>query len=70
MKHAAAPATVPLFTWPEVSEAARLDLARQALRSRIDALPACSHRRIILQHQLNMLTAQLLEIENHMRGRR
>lgn len=68
MKPASLPAPAPLFVWPEASEAARLERARKALVARIQALPVCSHRRIILQHQLTMLTAQLLDLENRIRG--
>ncbi|MEW9304733.1 hypothetical protein [Labrys neptuniae] len=68
MKHQSSPAPAPLFAWPEAIEAARLELARKALVARIKALPVCSHRRIILQHQLTMLTAQLLELETRLKS--
>ncbi|MFC5393040.1 hypothetical protein [Bosea vestrisii] len=60
------PVLVPLFQWRDVAALAELERERQALKARIDTLPRCSHRRIVLAARLQDLThrhlAMLVEL--------
>lgn len=60
------PALVPLFQWRDVAALAELERERKALKARIETLPRCSHRRIVLAARLQDLThrhlAMLVEL--------
>ncbi len=54
---------LPLFSWQMTQEASRLEEQRQAMKSRINALPRYSHKRIALEVRMKQLTASALELE-------
>ena len=60
----------PLLVAPELAELARLSAERDALRARILRLPACAHRRIILQDRLQGVVTRILRLEIAIYGRR
>lgn len=67
----ARPSTVlPLFTWPEQTEAAALAEERAGLVARITKLPRFSHRRVILSAKLVDLTQRQLRLEAEIEARR
>lgn len=64
-----APAALPpLLMWRERAAIDDMNDRREALKARIAGLPACSHRRVILQAQLEELTRQALAAELKLRG--
>lgn len=63
-------AVLPLFTWPEQTEAAALAEQRSMLVARMEKLPHFSHRRIALAIRLRELTERQLRLEAVIEARR
>lgn len=55
--------TLPLLTWQEDAEAARLAEQRRLLQARIARLPRMSHRRVELSLRLKEITSAQLALE-------
>lgn len=64
------PAVVPLLAWRELQELDALKAERRALIGRIEAMRPCSHRRIVLQSDLERLTARIIAAELALNGGR
>lgn len=54
---------LPLLTWQEDAEAARLAEQRRLLQARIARLPRMSHRRVELSLRLKEITSAQLALE-------
>lgn len=55
--------TLPLLNWPEQARINTMELERENLHQRIEALPHKAHRRIVLEARLQDLTARQLQME-------
>lgn len=54
------PSVAPLLLWPQSREVDALERERAELMARMSALPAHSHRRIVMQARLQDLTLRAL----------
>lgn len=53
----------PLFVAGEIARLERLETERDELRARIARLPRAAHRRVILEHRLQGVVADILRLE-------
>ena len=63
------PAVASLFSWPELVAIEEMERERRALIARIETLPRCSHRRIVLAARLQELTHRSLVARIELRQR-
>lgn len=63
------PAVAPLFSWPELVAIEEIERERRALKARIETLPRCSYRRIVLAARLQELTHRSLAAQVALRRR-
>lgn len=61
---------LPLLAWSEQREIDRLQLQRDQLQARIDALPRRAHKRVELEYQLRVVTFRQLHLQNEIGDRR
>lgn len=64
------PALVPLLIWQDVHALEEMERERRDLISRMQTLPRCSHRRIVLAARLRELTHRIISAQVDLRGRR
>lgn len=60
---------LPLFDLPRLRELESLEAERSALAERIQKLPPNSHKRVVLQNRLEVLTLAALRAETEMEAR-
>lgn len=64
------PSVLPLLAWSEQREIDRLQVQRDQLKTRIEALPLRAHKRVELEYQLRVVTARQLQLQNDIGDRR